>query len=88
MVHSQVMSILATRSCTSAPTLKAYSGCGHTLAITDLTEAMIKAGDQVVREEMGRIEPVLKAGAGVAEPGSLPTAARVLRERRRSRGRG
>ena len=59
MSDSQVIATVVTRSGLSASTLKAYSSAGDTLELTDLMTELVKAGDEVVAGDMGRMERML-----------------------------
>jgi hypothetical protein len=59
MTDSQVIATVVTRSGMSASTLKAYSSAGDSLEVTDLMNELVKAGDEVVAGNMGRMERML-----------------------------
>ena len=59
MTRSQMLAALTARSYQSAPALKAYSGCGKDLEVTDILDEMRKAGDEVVGGDLGRVERML-----------------------------
>ena len=56
---SNALANLATSSALSAFTMKQYAGCGDTVEITDLFDAMKKAGDEAVAGDFGRVERML-----------------------------
>ena len=57
--HSEKLAALATDGALTAITLQAYAGGGPTLGVTELLDAMRKAGDETVAGDMGRFERVL-----------------------------
>lgn len=59
MTQSQILAALTARSYQSAPALKAYSGGGADLGVTDMLTEMRKAGDEVVSGDLGRVERML-----------------------------
>jgi hypothetical protein len=59
MTESQMLAALTTRSLMSPSTLKAYGGCGNMVELTDLSDALDKAGSDVVSGDMSRIERML-----------------------------
>ena len=56
---STALANLATTSALSAFTLKQYAGCGDELEITDLVDAMKRAGDLAVAGDLSRVERTL-----------------------------
>ena len=56
---STALANLATTSALSAFTLKQYAGCGDELEITDLVDAMKRAGDLAVAGVLSRVERTL-----------------------------
>lgn len=59
MTHSQVTSALVTHGAMSAPTLKAYSGWGDELGVTDLSREISYAADEVEKGNLGRVERLM-----------------------------
>ena len=59
MTDSQVVAAVATRTGLSATTLKAYTGAGDFLDVTDLMGEMRTAGDEAAAGDLGRIERIL-----------------------------
>lgn len=59
MSQSQMLAALATRSLMASSTLKAYGGCGNAAELNDLSDALDKAGSEVVSGDMSRIERML-----------------------------
>lgn len=59
MTDSQVAATVVTRSGLAATTLKAYANAGDFLQVTDLATELVKAGDEVVAGDMGRMERML-----------------------------
>ena len=57
--ESEKLAELATDGALTAITLQAYAGGGPTLGVTELLDAMRKAGDETVAGDMGRFERVL-----------------------------
>lgn len=56
---SQMLAKLVTSSTLSAATLKQFSGAGDDLEVSDLMREMMKAGDEAVAGNLGRVERML-----------------------------
>ena len=59
MTRSQLMATLTTGSYLGAVALKAFSGCGSELGVTDMFDAVKAAGDEAVAGNLSRVEHVL-----------------------------
>lgn len=59
MNDSQVIAAVATRSGLSATTLKAYTGAGDRLDVSDLMGELRTAGDEVAAGDLGRVERIM-----------------------------
>jgi hypothetical protein len=59
MTRSQLMATLTSGSYLGAVSLKAFSGCGSELAVTDMFDAVKTAGDEAVAGNLSRVERVL-----------------------------
>lgn len=59
MTDSQAIAAVATRAGLSATTLKAYTGAGDILDVTDLMGELRTAGNEVAAGDLGRVERIL-----------------------------
>lgn len=59
MNDSQVIAAVATRSGLSATTMKAYTGAGDLLEVSDLMVELRTAGNEVAAGDLGRIERIM-----------------------------
>ncbi len=57
--HSESLAVLATHGALSAATLQTHAGLGSELGLTELVDAMHKAGSETVAGDFGRIERLL-----------------------------